>query len=64
MPPTTEIKPGVHVDMSRFGRRPDQAVLDMGHQARSRQASHDSTLGALNAQLGIGAADGPAPKIV
>ncbi|RWK33783.1 hypothetical protein [Mesorhizobium sp.] len=48
---TTEIKPGVNVDMSEFGRTPDAQPLDMSHL--NYKMSDLSVNGKLNQALGI-----------
>ncbi|WP_165779365.1 hypothetical protein [Rhizobium hidalgonense] len=44
---TTEVKPGVHVDMRDYGRQPDSAVTDMSHLDRGLAKAKASTEGKL-----------------
>ncbi|MBX5175320.1 hypothetical protein HJB77_03285 [Rhizobium lentis] len=44
---TTEIKPGVTVDMSKFGRQPDTPVADNSHQQRNLAQAQKSVRGDL-----------------
>ncbi|WP_189636722.1 hypothetical protein [Rhizobium phaseoli] len=46
-PHTTEIKPGVHVDMRDYGRQPDSAVTSMNHLDRNFAKAKASTEGKL-----------------
>ncbi|MGO4480407.1 hypothetical protein [Rhizobium sp. 2TAF27] len=46
-PRTTEIKPGVHVDMRDYGLQPDSAVTDMSHLDRGLAKAKASTEGKL-----------------
>ncbi|MBB4272335.1 hypothetical protein [Rhizobium mongolense] len=46
-PHTTEIKPGVHVDMGDYGRQPDTAPTDMSHQERALAKAAASVRGKL-----------------
>lgn len=45
---TTTVKPGVTVDMSKFGRQPDTKPTDMSHQDRNLAKAKASTEGKLN----------------
>jgi hypothetical protein len=45
---TTEIKPGVHVDMHDYGRQPDQGVTDMSDLDRNLVKARQSAAGKLN----------------
>jgi hypothetical protein len=44
---TTQIKPGVHVDMRDYGRQPDQAVTDMSDLDRNLVKARQSAAGKL-----------------
>ncbi|MBB3913877.1 hypothetical protein [Rhizobium fabae] len=44
---TTEVKPGVNVDMSKFGRQPDTPVTDMSHIDRNLAQARRSVRGDL-----------------
>lgn len=44
---TTEIKPGVHVDMRDYARQPDQAVTDMSELDRNSVKARQSSAGKL-----------------
>ena len=44
---TTEVKPGVHVDMRDYGRQPDQAVTDMSDMDRNLVKARQSAAGKL-----------------
>ncbi|TDQ19887.1 hypothetical protein [Phyllobacterium brassicacearum] len=44
---TTEVKPGVTVDMSDYGRQPDTAPTDMSHQKRNLAKAAASVRGNL-----------------
>lgn len=44
---TTEVKPGVTVDMSNFGRQPDTPVTDISHQERNLAQARASVEGNL-----------------
>jgi hypothetical protein len=46
-PRTTEVKPGVHVDMRDFGRQPDQAVTDMSDIDHNLMKAKQSAAGEL-----------------
>lgn len=44
---TTTIKPGITVDMSKFGRQPDTKPTDMSHQERNLAQAKASVRGDL-----------------
>lgn len=44
---TTEVKPGVTVDMSKFGRQPDTKPTDMSHHERNLAQARASVEGKL-----------------
>jgi hypothetical protein len=46
-PRTTEVKPGVHVDMRDYGRQPDQAPTDMSDIDRNLIKAKQSAAGKL-----------------